>query len=171
MSLLPARRACTTIQRRALRTAPKLARSASSHAHEHHDHDHHGHHHHEEPHPWTYPKETMTSRPIVVSSAVFVTLVGMNEAGFFNIEDGKHPITKFMSSKISSKETILEENLQAIEMVKEQAANYRLEKSARQDMFRPQKGIGPAANGSPHGLPVRPQVDISDIKPKRPPRE
>ncbi|KAG8830483.1 hypothetical protein FRC18_007984 [Serendipita sp. 400] len=113
----------------------------------------------------------MTSRPIVVSSAVFVTLVGMNEAGFFNIEDGKHPITKFMSSKLSSKETILEENLQAIEMVKEQAANYRLEKSARQDMFRPQKGIGPAANGSPHGLPVRPQVDISDIKPKRPPRE
>ncbi|CAG7850622.1 SubName: Full=Uncharacterized protein {ECO:0000313/EMBL:CCA72177.1} [Serendipita indica DSM 11827] len=130
------RRACTTIQRRAARYAPKYARSASSHAHG--EHHHHDHHHHEEAHPFTYRQETMTSRPIILTSAAFVALVGMNAAGLFDVKDNKHPITRYIASTIDSRDAIMEENLHRINDAKEEAANYRLESTARKD---PVKGV------------------------------
>ncbi|CCA72177.1 hypothetical protein PIIN_06112 [Serendipita indica DSM 11827] len=163
------RRACTTIQRRAARYAPKYARSASSHAHG--EHHHHDHHHHEEAHPFTYRQETMTSRPIILTSAAFVALVGMNAAGLFDVKDNKHPITRYIASTIDSRDAIMEENLHRINDAKEEAANYRLESTARKDPVKGVRNPGLAAIGSPTGLPVRPGVDFSDIKPKRLPRD
>ncbi|KIM31382.1 hypothetical protein M408DRAFT_327611 [Serendipita vermifera MAFF 305830] len=160
---IPARRVCTTIQRRAARSAPKLSRSSGSHAH----HDHHD----EQPHPWTYPKETFTSRPWIISGAVGVLLLGMYEGGLLDNRDENSPITRYIAGSIPKKETILEENLERIEFVKEKAADYRLASSARQDTFKPMRNIGSAAIGSPHGVAVRPTPDMSEIKPKRLPRQ
>jgi hypothetical protein len=46
-----------------------------------------------------------------------------------------------MARNIATGESILEDNLERIEVVKERAANYRLESSARQDTFKPSRSI------------------------------
>lgn len=58
------------------------------------------------------------------------------------MEDGKNPITRYMAARIPTKESILEENLDRIEVVKEEAADYRLRMSAKQDTFKPVKNPG-----------------------------
>ncbi|PVG02409.1 hypothetical protein CPB86DRAFT_697461 [Serendipita vermifera] len=157
MSSIPARRVCTTIQRRAARSAPKLRRFASSHAHD----DH-----HEQPHPFTYPKETLTTRPFILTGAAFVTLLGLNEAGFFKADE-THPIKRYMASKIPSNESLLQENLARIEEVKESAADYRLRTSARKRVFKQVKNPGSMALAGDDGLAVTPRPDVNTINPRR----
>ena len=68
-------------------------------------------------------------------------LLGMFEAGAFDTRDDKHPITRYMAGNIATGESVLQDNLERIEVVKERAANYRLESSARQDTFKPSRSI------------------------------
>jgi hypothetical protein len=68
-------------------------------------------------------------------------LLGLFEAGAFDTRDDKHPITRYMAGNISTRESVLEDNLERVELVKERAANYRLESSARQDTFKPSRSI------------------------------
>lgn len=77
----------------------------------------------------------------MITGAVFTVIVALNQFGFFDAGD-QHPITRYMASKIPHHEQILRENLDRIETVKEQAATYRLSKSARQDTFKPTRNPG-----------------------------
>lgn len=119
-----------------------------------------------------------TSRPIIYTTAAFAFLVGLNAFGLFDVNE-KHPITQYMTDKIASNESILQENLDHIEVVKEEAADYRLRMSAKLDTFKPIKNTGyvrvfsalrridvPSliAMGSPHGIAVKPREDMTDIK-------
>jgi hypothetical protein len=70
-----------------------------------------------------------------------VGVVGLNQFGFFKASD-EHPITKYIASTIPSREQILRENLDRIEIVKERAATYRLSKNAQQDTFKPYRNPG-----------------------------
>lgn len=69
-------------------------------------------------------------------------LLGLYEGGILDNREDKHPITRYIAGTVPTGESILEENLERIEYIKERAANFRLETSARQDTFKPARNIG-----------------------------
>jgi len=68
-----------------------------------------------------------------------VLLLYLVETGALDVRGDKHPITRYMAKHIPTTESIMEDNLKVIEVVKEKAANYRLESSARPDTFKPSR--------------------------------
>jgi hypothetical protein len=58
------------------------------------------------------------------------------------VEEGKNPVTRYIAARIPSNKSILEENLDRIEVVKEEAADYRMRMSAKADTFKPMKNPG-----------------------------
>ncbi|CAG8539977.1 2129_t:CDS:10, partial [Acaulospora colombiana] len=110
--------------------------------------------------------KALTSRPFILTGAAFVTLLGLNEAGFFKADES-HPIKRYMASKIPSNESLLQENLARIEEVKESAADYRLRTSARKRVFKQVKNPGSMALAGDDGLTVAPRQDVNTINPRR----
>jgi len=90
----------------------------------------------------THRNVALTTRPFVITGAAFAVLLGLNEAGLFDVHEGKNPVTRYMAARIPSNESILEENLDRIEVVKEEAADYRMRMSAKADTFKPMKNPG-----------------------------